>query len=115
MKYVLALLAALFLAVGAYVVFGLPGQQADITYKTLSIELGDPERVRVTFEVTKDPAAEAECQVTATGDDREVVNRLAGIMVPPAAERTTRHTVTVPTDQVATDATVTYCTITRAP
>ena len=112
MKYVLALLALLLAGVGAYVVFALPGQPAEIEYKTISIQLGDPERVRVTFEVTKDPAKRAECQVTATGEQRDVVNRLAGIQIPPAATRTTRHTVSVPTDQLATDATVTYCAIT---
>jgi hypothetical protein len=111
-KYALAALALLVAAAGAYVVLLLPGQDAGITYRTVAVQLGDPERVRVTFEVTKDPGAEAECQVTATGDDREIVNRLTDIRIPPAAGRTTRHVVTVETGQPATDATVTYCALT---
>ena len=112
MKYVLSALALVVAAVGAYVVFVLPGKAPDLDYRTLSIQLGDPERVRVTFEVTKDPATTAECQVTATGDDREIVNRLVGIEIPASDQRTTTHVVTVETDQPATDATVTYCALT---
>ncbi len=113
-KYVLIALTLVFLGVGAYVVFALPAKTPPLRYRTLAVQLGDPEQVQVTFEVTKDPAAEAECQVTAVGDDREIVNRLIGIRIPPAARDTTRHSVTVRTDQLATDATVTYCAITRA-
>ena len=111
--YVLVALTLVFLGVGAYVVFALPAKTPPLRYRTLAVQLGDPEQVHVTFEVTKDPAAEAECQVTAVGDDREIVNRLVGIRVPPAEQETTRHVVTVRTDQLATDATVTYCAITR--
>ena len=114
-KYVLVAAAVLLASVGFYVVFLLRGDPPLIAYRTLAVELGHPERARVTFEVTKDPRAEAECQVTATGDDREIVNRLTGIRIPPAAEATTRHVVTVQTDQPATDATVTYCAITKVP
>ncbi|HVF06881.1 MAG TPA: DUF4307 domain-containing protein [Frankiaceae bacterium] len=112
-KYVFGALALVFAAVGAYVLFVLPGGGPGITYRTLAVQLGDPERVQVTFEVTKPPVAEAECQVTAVGDDREIVNRLVGIRIPPSGEPTTKHIVTVATDQLATDATVTYCTIVR--
>ena len=111
-KYVLGALALAVAAVGAYVVFVLPGNPAPLTYRTIAVRLGDPEQVQVTFEVTKPPGAVAECQVTATGDDREIVNRLVGIRVPPADRPTTTHVVTVATDQVATDAAVTYCAIT---
>ena len=112
MKYVLSALALVVAAVGAWVLLVLPGETPDIDYRTVSIQLGDPERVLVTFEVSKDPAATAECQVTATGNDREIVNRLVGIRVPPSDQRTTTHVVTVETDQPATDATVTYCALT---
>ncbi len=114
-KYVFAAAALLFAAAGAYVVFVLPGESDPIMYRTIAVQVGDPEQVVVSFEVTKAPAAQAECQVTATGDDREIVNRLTGIVIPPAAEATTKHTVTVLTDQPATDATVTYCAITGGP
>ena len=112
-KYVVIGLAALVFAIGVVIVL-LPDRSPDITYRTLSVELGDPEKVVVTFEVTKAPLASAECQVTATGEKRDIVDRLTGIRIGPTpGERTTRHTVTVPTEQRATAATVTYCAITR--
>jgi hypothetical protein len=115
-KYVFTALALAVLALGLWVVFVFSADDGPrISFRTLAVQVGDPERVVVTFEVTKDPALTAECQVTATGDDREIVNRLTGIRIPAGTERTTRHTVTVRTDQAATDATVTYCAITGGP
>lgn len=115
-KYVFAALAVAVLAVGAWVVFVLAADEGPrIEFRTLAVQVGDPERVVVTFEVTKDPALRAECQVTATGDNRDIVNRLTGIRIPAGTQRTTTHTVTVRTDQRATDATVTYCAITGGP
>ena len=113
-KAVATALALLVAAAGAWVLLVLADQPPpDISFRTLAVQVGDPEQVVVTFEVTKDPAAEAECQVTATGDDREIVNRLTDIRIPPAPGRTTSHRVTVETDQRATDATVTYCAVTK--
>jgi hypothetical protein len=83
-----------------------------ITYRVLTVQLGDPERVVVTFEVDKDPASTAECQVTATGAKRDVVNRLSGIRIPPSGQRKSVHRVTVPTDQPATSAAVATCVVT---
>jgi hypothetical protein len=112
-KYVTIALATLVAAVGLTVVF-LPRSTPEISYRVLSVQLGDPKQVVVTFEVDKAPLASAECQVTATGDRRDVVNRLNGIPIGPTpGERVTRHTVTVPTDQLATGATVSYCTVTK--
>jgi hypothetical protein len=111
-KYVFTALALVVVAAGAYVVLVLPGRTPPISYRTVSVQVGDPEQVVVTFEVSKEPGASAECQVTATGHDREIVNRLTGIRIPPADTGTTTHTVTVPTDQRADDAAVTYCAIT---
>ena len=65
----------------------------------------------MTFEVTKPAASTAECQVTATGNDNDVVNRLNGIRIPPSGGRTTTHTVVVPTDAPATAAAVASCVL----
>ncbi len=112
-KYVVIALAAIVGAVGLTVVF-LPRSTPDIAYHVVSVQVGDPTRVVVTFEVEKAPLASAECQVTATGDRRDVVNRLTGIRVGPSpGERVTRHTVTVLTDRPATGAAVAYCAITK--
>jgi hypothetical protein len=112
-KYVVIGLALLVLGTGLFVVF-LPSKTPDIAYRTVAVQLGDPARAVVTFEVTKAPLASAECEVSATGAHRDIVNRLAGIVIGPSpGQRTTTHTVTVPTDQQATAAAVATCVITR--
>lgn len=105
---------ALVVAAAGVVAVLLPGRTPDISYRVISVELGDPKQVVVTFEVDKAPLASAECQVTATGPDREIVNRLTGIRIGPSpGQRVTRHTVTVPTQQPATSAAVAQCIVTR--
>jgi hypothetical protein len=113
-KWVLTVLALAMLGVGVFVVTR-DAPVRPITYRVRTVELGDPERVVVTFEVDKDPAATAECQVTATGAKRDVVNRLNGIRIPPSTQRKSVHRVTVPTDQPATNAAVATCVVTSAP
>ncbi|HEU0129818.1 MAG TPA: DUF4307 domain-containing protein [Mycobacteriales bacterium] len=112
-KYVAVGLGALVLAVGLVVVL-LPSKTPDISFRTLTVQATSPTQVVVTFEVTKAPLASAECSVTATGPDREIVDRLVGIRIGPSpGQRTTTHTVTVPTGQRATNASVATCVITR--
>ena len=112
-KYVVIGLAVLVGAVGLTVVL-LPHGRDPISYRVISVRLGDPKQVVVTFEVEKAPLASAECQVTATGPNREIVNRLTGIVIGPTpGERVTRHTVTVPTGQPATAASIAECVITK--
>jgi hypothetical protein len=112
-KYVVIALALLVGAVGLAVVL-LPHRTPAISYRVISVRLGDPKQVVVTFDVEKAPLARAECQVTATGKDREIVNRLTGIVIGPTpGRRVTRHTVTVPTGQPATAAAVAECVVTK--
>ena len=111
MKWLLISLAALMLGVGAFVLT-LDGQTTPVTYRVLNVERGRPARVVVRIEVDKAPPATAECQVTATGEKRDVDNRLSGIRIPPADVRKTVHKVTVPTDQPATSAAVATCVVT---
>jgi hypothetical protein len=112
-KWVAIAVALVLAAVGAYVVL-LPTDAPEISYRVIAIQLGDPRQVVVTFDVEKAPLATAECQVTATGEDNDIVNRLTGIVIGPSpGRRVTRHTVTVRTDQPATDAAVATCAITR--
>jgi hypothetical protein len=112
-KYVVIAIGVVVAAVGLTVTF-LPKDAPEISYRVVSVQLGDPDAVVVTFEVEKAPLASAECQVTATGKRRDVVNRLTGIRIGPTpGERLSVHTVTVPTDEPATGAAVAYCAITR--
>jgi hypothetical protein len=110
-KYVLAAVGVAILAAGVYAI-RLPGRGQDVSYRVITIQVGDPSRVTVTFEVSKPPESTAECQVTTTGENNDVVNRLTGIVIPPAAERTTTHTVVVETDAPATSAAVASCVVT---
>lgn len=114
MKWLLTVLAVAFLGVGVWVL-SLDGNAGTVTFRVLAVDLSDPAKAVVTFEVDKDPAATAECQVTAVGEKRDVVNRLSGIRIPPAARRTTVHKVTVPTDQPPTSASVATCVVTGGP
>ena len=114
MKWLLTVLAVAFLGVGAWVLTW-DSDTTPVSYRVLDVDLRDPSRAIVTFQVEKDPASTAECLVTATGEKRDVVNRLSGIRIPPAAQRTTVHRVTVPTDQQATEAAVATCVITGTP
>src|SRR4051794_15424506 len=70
-KYVAIAIGVVVAAVGVTVTF-LPRQAPDISYHVVSVQLGDPAQVFVTFEVEKAPLASAECQVTATGHNREI-------------------------------------------
>jgi hypothetical protein len=113
-KYVVIAIGVLVAAVGVFVVTVLPSRTPDISYRVIAVELGHPDHVVVTFEVDKAPLASAQCQVTATGPNREIVNRLDGIVVGPSpGQRVTRHTVTVRTDQEATAAAVAQCIVTK--
>jgi hypothetical protein len=112
-KYVVVALSLLVAGIGVAVVL-LPDDRPDITYRTIAVELGAPDEVAVTFDVEKPPLASAECDVTATGADRSIVNRLTGVRIGPSpGRRVTRHTVTVPTQQRATAAAVAQCVLTR--
>ena len=109
-KYVLAAVGVLLLAAGVTVVL-LPHERPDISYRVLAVQVGRPEEITVTFEVSRPPRSVVECQVTATGEDNDVVNRLNGIRIPASDERTSTHTVVVPTDAPATRAAVASCVV----
>ncbi|HVE98678.1 MAG TPA: DUF4307 domain-containing protein [Mycobacteriales bacterium] len=115
-KYAVIGIGVVLLAVMSYVVFAYDPPRADITWRTLRVEVGDPKQVRVTFEVDKAPLAAAECQVTAFAADHTSAGRLTGIAVGPRSDnaRKTEVTVAVPTPlEPATTASVATCQITR--
>ena len=109
---VLALGAGL-LGVLAWVVFVYDPPPADIAWRLTAYEVGEPERIRVTFEVEKEPSREARCQVAAFDEGGGSAGRLDGIVVPPSAERVTKLTVVVPTEEPAVSAQVAQCVLVR--
>ena len=115
-KYAVIAIGAMLLMVMSYVVFIYDPPRADISWRTVRVEVGDPKQIRVTFEVEKAPLATAECQVTAFNARRRSAGRLTGIEVGPRSDngRRTEVTVVVPTpEEPATSAGVATCQITR--
>ena len=116
-KYAVIAIGAVLVALMVFVVFVNDPPRADISWRTVRVEIGDPRQVRVTFEVDKPPLTTAECQVTAFDANKDDAGRLTGIEVPPRRDsaRTTRLTVAVPTPvEPAATAGVATCQIVRA-
>ncbi|QCB94383.1 DUF4307 domain-containing protein [Cellulomonas shaoxiangyii] len=79
-----------------------------VQWKTIGFRVDGAASTQVTFDVTTDPGVGATCRVQALSSSYAQVGVL-DVEVPPAAERTRRVTVTVPTVQEAVSATVDAC------
>lgn len=116
-KYAVVAIGVVLTALMVFVVFFLDGGNGtDIAWRTVSVQVGDPKGVTVTFEVDKPPMTTAECQVAAFDADQNDAGRLTKIEVGPSADgtRTTRKTVVVPTPlEPAASAAVATCRLTR--
>ena len=112
-KYVVIAVGVLVGATGLVATF-LPRPAPEISWQVIAIQFGDPTQAIVTFDVDKPPLATAECQLTATGSRRDIVNRLDGVVIGATpGKRVSRHRVAVPTDQLATGAAISQCVIVR--
>ncbi|HVF20645.1 MAG TPA: DUF4307 domain-containing protein [Mycobacteriales bacterium] len=115
-KYAVVAIGVVLTALMVFVVFFLDGSRTDIAWRTISVQVGDPKGVTVTFEVDKPPLTTAECQVAAFDAEQNDAGRLTKIEVGPSADgtRTTRKTVVVPTPlEQAASAAVATCRLTR--
>ena len=116
-KYAVLAIGAALVALMVFVLFFLDGTgRTDIAWRTVSVQVGDPKQVTVTFEVDKPPLTTAECQVTAFDAEQNDAGRLTKIEVGPTADgsRTTRMTVVVPTPlEPAASAAVATCQLTE--
>jgi hypothetical protein len=106
-----AALGAALLATLAWILFWYDPEPADIDWRVTAYEVGEAERIRVTFEVDKEPAREARCQVAAFDAGGGSAGRLGDIVVPASTERVTRLTVVVPTEEKAVSAQVAQCVL----
>lgn len=116
-KFALYAIGAALLLIMVYVVFVYDPPRADLAWRTTRVEIGDPKRVRVTFEVDKPSRTTAECQVAAFDAEGNSAGRLTGIEIGPRSDggRTTTLTVLVPTPlEAAEDAAVATCQIRRS-
>ncbi|HVE62430.1 MAG TPA: DUF4307 domain-containing protein [Mycobacteriales bacterium] len=115
-KFAIYATGVALLVIMLFVVFFYDRPRVDLAWRTTQVQVGDPLRVKVTFEVDKPSRTTAECQVAAFDAEGNSAGRLTGIKVGPRTDggRTTRLTVLVPTPlEPAQDAAVATCQITR--
>jgi hypothetical protein len=105
-----ALLGALGLA---WVVWaGLGQARADVRWTDLGYDVIDNSRVRVTYDVGKDPQATAVCSLRALDRFKSAVG-IARVTIGPAPQRVTRRTDEIRTSALAVTGIVQDCTVRR--
>lgn len=83
-------------------------QRDPVTFTDVGFSVQGPEAVDVTFDVSMPPGDEAVCTVTALSPSFAEVGAV-DVEIPAADARTTRHTVTVATTELATTGVVDHC------
>jgi hypothetical protein len=106
-RIAVALALAAGVAIAAW--FTIVDTQRDpVTFTDVGFYVVSPEEVEVTFDVSMPPETEAVCTVTALSPSFAEVGAI-DVEVGPDAARTTRHTVTVATTELATTGVVDHC------
>lgn len=102
--------AAVLVVIGSLIAvwFGLASAVGWPIQRDLAYTVHDAGSVTVRFEVTKPPEMTAVCEVVAQEVGKAVVGRTE-VTIPPAAERTTRHEVTLRTTTLAVIGLVKTC------
>lgn len=83
-------------------------QREPVTFADVGFSVVSPEEVEVTFDVSMPPGTETVCTVTALSKNFAEVGAV-DVEVAADAARTTRHTVTIATTELATTAVVDHC------
>lgn len=105
----IAVTLALAAGVGIAAWFTIVDTQRDpVTFADVGFSVVSPEQVDVTFDVSMPPGTEAVCTVTALSRNFAEVGAI-DVEVGPDAARTTRHTVTIATTELATTGVVDHC------
>ncbi|HEX7806765.1 MAG TPA: DUF4307 domain-containing protein [Cellulomonas sp.] len=81
-----------------------------VQWQDVGFSIAGPERIDVTFEVTKDPAATVRCDVTALSRSFTEVG-IGSVELGPSADRVQRITVPVATAELAVTGTVKTCVV----
>lgn len=106
-----AVIAALAACVAIAAWFTIVDTRRDpVTFTDVGFSVVSPEEVGVTFDVSRPPGTEALCTVTALSKSYAEVGAV-DVEIGPDAARTTRHTVTVATTELATTGLVDHCTV----
>lgn len=85
-------------------------QRDPVTFTDVGFSVTSAEAVDVTFDVSMPPGTEAVCTVTALSKNFAEVGAV-DVEVGPESERTTRHSVTVATTELATTGLVDRCDV----
>ena len=102
---VVALLAAVVI-----VWLGTSALRDPVQWQDVGFSIAGPERIDVTFEVTKDAAATVRCDVTALSRSFAQVG-IASVELGPATDRVQRVTLPVATAELAVTGTVDACVV----
>jgi predicted hotdog family 3-hydroxylacyl-ACP dehydratase len=106
-RIAVALALAAGVAIAAW--FTIVDTQRDpVTFTVVGFSVVSPEEVEVTFDVSMPPGTEAVCTVTALSKSFAEVGAV-DVDVAADAARTTRHTVTIATTELATTGLVDHC------
>jgi hypothetical protein len=108
---VLALATVGAVALGLVVWIGIGVLQDPVQFKDVGYSVQGPDRIDVTFDVIKDPAVTVECTVHALNTSFGEVG-LVRVTLGPATAQIQRHTVTVPTQELAVTGIVESCQVT---
>lgn len=100
------------LALVAAVWIGIANGSAEVTWDDVGYAVQGPERVDVTFRVTKDPGATVSCTVTALSASYAEVG-VVTVTVGPADAGTVERTVPVATQELAVTGLVDACEVVR--
>ncbi|MFI6427451.1 DUF4307 domain-containing protein [Promicromonospora sp. NPDC050880] len=85
-------------------------QRDPVTFTDVGFSVTSAEEVDVTFDVSMPPGTEAVCTVTALSKNFAEVGAI-DVEVGPDDARTTRHTVTIATTELATTGVVDHCEV----
>lgn len=104
--------AAIVTLVAAVAVVWLGAGTLDdpVQWQDVGFSIVGPERIDVTFEVTKDPAATVRCDVTALSRSFAEVG-VGSVELGPSADHVQRVTVEVATAELAVTGTVDTCVV----
>jgi len=107
----IAVWAALAAAVAVAAWFTVVDTQRDpVSFVDVGFSVTGPEEVEVTFDVSMPPGTGAVCTITALNRSFAEVGAL-DVEVAPQEARTTRHTATVATTELATTGVVDHCRV----
>lgn len=107
-RIAISLGAVLFLAVALWAAYNL--SRTDVSWNDIGYSVHDAGSVSVDFNVTMEPGTSARCSIEALNANFAQVG-LIDVEIPPSEKLTTRHNVTVATQELAVTGIVNTCVV----